>query len=165
MHLTANTKWRTTGWLPARSRWPTIVTDHLALESWSAEEPSGCLSCDFTFINLLIPLSFLAFMAQSHQDILEVQGPAKEGTLSFMWSWTFIETKATSGSHEVPCRDCPWLSLWLFWHRSRMLFYVHYPFYPLLSFTFVLPSVSTPLRRYWATFKSFSAIRVNLRSL
>lgn len=79
MHSTVNTKWHMTVWHPARSRWPTIVTGHPALESWSAREPLGCPICDSP---PLIPPSFLAFIAQ--EGILDAQVPSKEATLSLI---------------------------------------------------------------------------------
>ncbi len=66
---------------------------------------------------------------------------SKEGTLSFMWSWTFIVTKATSGSHEVSfdtspdCSSsytsCECVTLYSLWSCS---FFLHFPL------AFALPS-------------------------
>lgn len=94
MHLIVNTKWHMIVWRPARSRWPTIVTVHPALESWSAGEPFGCPVSDSP---PLIHPSVLASITQ--------EGIQRRNT--FIHMILNIVTKATSGSHEVSFDTSP----------------------------------------------------------
>ncbi len=156
MHLIVNTKWHMTVWRPARSRWPTIVTVHPALESWSAGEPFGCPVSD----SPLIHPSFLASITQSQEGIQRRN--------------TFIHVILNIHRNQ----SYLWLPWGFFRHKSWLFFFIHFLWIclsivydhvlffcisPSLLF-FHLPNVLAlnPFRKLGVTFESSSTAQVNL---
>lgn len=113
-------------------------------QCWSHGVQENLLAAQ-SLIHLLsfIPLS----LHPSHSHRMA----SKEGTLSFMWSWTFIVTKATSGSHEVSFNtspdcsssytSCEYITFYSLWScsfiefpPSLLLFHVHVMSWPSVPF-------------------------------
>lgn len=123
---------------------------------------AGVMECRRTFglPNLWFASSHSSLFPRIHRTgrhPIDARVPSKEATLSFMRSWTFIVTKATSGSHEVSFKKT-FLSVTVLFHTLpvnmppyNVCNHVHYLISPLhfCSSICLMSWPSTPPLEAW----------------